>query len=137
MSKYSLEQIAPENSLGMRFTTVYGPNAKPNMLIPRILRNDVPYVNVNHKRDFIHINDLMNAIDILMIENIRGVIDIGTGNSHKLTDLIDYFKIDCEKKLGLENERLENKADTTTLNRLGWKPQIDLYDYIKKNRSVN
>ena len=41
------------------------------MLIPRILRNDVPYVNVNHKRDFIHINDLMNAIDILMIENIR------------------------------------------------------------------
>ena len=81
------------------------------MLIPRILRNDVPYVNVNHKRDFIHINDLMNAIDILMIENIRGVIDIGTGNSHKLTDLIDYFKIDCiEKKLGLENERLENRG---------------------------
>ena len=24
MSKYSLEQIAPKNSLGMRFTTVYG-----------------------------------------------------------------------------------------------------------------
>ena len=33
MSKYSLEQIAPENSLGMRFTTVYRPSAKPNMLI--------------------------------------------------------------------------------------------------------
>ena len=27
MSKYSLEQIAPENSIGCRFTTVYGPNA--------------------------------------------------------------------------------------------------------------
>ena len=33
-----------------------------------------------------------------MTENINGVIDIGTGNSHKLTDFINYFKIDCEKK---------------------------------------
>ena len=137
MSKYSIEQIAPENSLGMRFTTVYGPNAKPNMLIPRILRNDVPYINTNHKRDFIHINDLMSAIDILMIENISGVIDIGTGYSHQLTDIIDYFKIDCEKKIGIENERLDNKADTTTLNRLGWKPKVNLYNYIKENRNVN
>ena len=71
MSKYSLEQIAPKNSLGMRFTTVYGPNAKPNMLIPKILRNDVQYINTNHKRDFIHIDDLMSAIDILMLSKYK------------------------------------------------------------------
>ena len=62
MSKYSLERIAPENSLGMRFTTVYGPNARESMLIPRILRNDVPYINTNHSRDFIHVDDLVRAI---------------------------------------------------------------------------
>ena len=137
MSKYSLEQIAPENSLGMRFTTVYGPKAKPNMLIPKILRNDVQYINTNHKRDFIHVDDLMNAIDILMKSKLKGVVDIGTGHSHQLTDIIDYFKIDCEKKIGSENERLDNKADITTLNSLGWKPKINLYDYIKENRNVN
>ena len=137
MSKYSLEQIAPENSLGMRFTTVYGPKAKPNMLIPKILRNDVQYVNTNHKRDFIHIDDLMSAIDILMKSKLNGVIDIGKGNSYQLTDIINYFKIDCEKKIGSENERLDNKADITTLNSLGWKPKINLYDYIKENRNVN
>ena len=137
MSKYSLEQIAPKNSLGMRFTTVYGPKAKPNMLIPKILRNDVQYVNTNHKRDFIHIDDLMSAIDILMLSKLNGVIDIGTGNSYQLTDIINYFKIDCEKKIGSENERLDNKADITTLNSLGWKPKINLYDYIKENRNVN
>jgi len=32
MSKYSLERIAPANSLGMRFTTIYGPNARESML---------------------------------------------------------------------------------------------------------
>ena len=138
MSKYSLEQIARKNSLGMRFTTVYGPKAKPNMLIPKILRNDVQYINTNHKRDFIHIDDLMSAIDILMLSKLNGVIDIGTGHSHQLTDIINYFKIDCEKKIGSENERLDNRnADITTLNRLGWKPQINLYDYIKENRNVN
>ena len=137
MSKYGIEQIAPENSLGMRFTTVYGPNAKPNMLIPKILRNDVQYINTNHSRDFIHVSDIMSAIDILMTENIRGVIDIGTGKTNKLVDIIDYFKIDCESKIGNDNERLDNRADITTLNRLGWKPQVDLYDYIKKNRMVN
>ena len=137
MSKYSIEQIAPENSLGMRFTTVYGPNAKPDMLIPKILRNDVQYINTNHKRDFIHIDDLIRAIDLLMIENVKGVIDIGTGHTHELVDLVDYFHIDCERKIGGLNERLDNKADTTTLNRLGWKPKINLYNYLKENRNVN
>ena len=77
MSKYSMEQIAPPNSVGMRFTTVYGPGARETMLIPRILRNDVPYINVNHKRDFIHVDDLCNAIVMLIDKNEYGVIDIG------------------------------------------------------------
>ena len=34
MSKYALERVAPANSMGMRFTTVYGPNARETMLIP-------------------------------------------------------------------------------------------------------
>ena len=137
MSKYSLEQIAPENSLGMRFTTVYGPNAKPNMLIPKILKNDVSYINTNHKRDFIHVDDIISAIDILMIENVKGVLDIGTGYTNDLVDIVDYFKIDCERRIGGENERLDNTADTTTLNRLGWKPKVNLYNYIKEIKNVN
>ena len=35
---------------------------------------------------------------------------MSTGHSHQLTDIIDYFKIDCKKKIGSENERLDNKA---------------------------
>ena len=121
----------------MRFTTVYGPNAKPNMLIPKILQNDVSYINTNHKRDFIHVDDIISAIDILMIENVKGVLDIGTGHTHDLVDIVDYFKIDCERRMGGENERLDNTADTTTLNRLGWKPKVNLYNYIKEMRNVN
>ena len=38
MSKFYMEQIAPKNSLGMRFTTVYGPGAREGMLIPKLIK---------------------------------------------------------------------------------------------------
>ena len=137
MSKYSLEQIAPENSIGMRFTTVYGPNARKTMLIPRILRNDVPYINTNHSRDFIHVDDLVRAIDSLIKSNLKGITDIGSGKTNNLIELMDYFKIDCKRVVGNAFERLDNLADNTLLNTIGWSPKIDLYNYIKENRNDN
>ena len=137
MSKYSMEQIAPPNSVGMRFTTVYGPGARETMLIPRILRNDVPYINVNHKRDFIHVDDVISAILLLLHNSYKGIIDVGTGVSNKLTDIISNVGIEAKGQIGGDNERFDNKADTSTLNSFGWKSNIELFDYIKKNKVVN
>ena len=137
MSKYALERVAPDNSMGMRFTTVYGPNARDTMLIPRILRNDVPYINTNHSRDFIHVDDLVRGIDNLMKSNLTGVTDIGSGTTNNLVELIEYFGINCERVVGEQNERLDNLADNTLLNKIGWSPKINLYDYIKENKHVN
>jgi nucleoside-diphosphate-sugar epimerase len=137
MSKYGLEQVAYANSLGMRFTTVYGPNARESMLIPRILRNDVPFINTNHSRDFIHVNDLVRAIDSLIHSNLVGVTDIGTGVTNKLLDIVDYFKINCQRVVGNMFERLDNKADNTLLYNIGWQPTINLFEYIKENKNVN
>ena len=137
MSKYALERIAPANSMGMRFTTVYGPNARETMLIPRILRNDVPYINTNHSRDFIHVDDLVRGIDTLIKSNLRGVTDLGSGTTNNLVELIKYFGINCKHVVGEQNERLDNLADNTLLNKIGWSPKINLYDYIKENKHVN
>ena len=137
MSKYSMEQLDHNNSVGMRFTTVYGPGARKNMLIPKILRNDIQYLNVNHVRDFIHVNDIINAVQVLMNNTFRGVIDVGTGVSNKLVDIADYFKIDYKSVIGGETERIDNTADTSILNKFGWRAKINLYDYIEKTRSVN
>tara|TARA_R110001592_G_scaffold275169_1_gene542225 strand:+ start:288 stop:1019 length:732 start_codon:yes stop_codon:yes gene_type:complete len=137
MSKKSLESIAPKNSVGMRFTTVYGPGAREHMLIPRILRDDVPFIHTNHTRDFIHINDLMMAIDTLMKTDFKGICDVGRGESYNLIELLTYFGIDAEKRIGNEFEREDNKADNKVLNKLNWSTTIDLYDYIKENKNVN
>jgi nucleoside-diphosphate-sugar epimerase len=137
ISKYALELIAPTNSVGMRFTTVYGPNAKKDMLIPRILRNDVPFIHTNHTRDFIHVNDVISAIETLMSSDFTGVLDIGTGETNNLVQLVDYFGIECERLVGKENERLDNKADISILKDLGWKPKVDLYSYIEDQKHAN
>lgn len=137
MSKYGMEQLEHPNSLGLRFTTVYGPNAREKMLIPKILRNDVQYLNVNHIRDFIYVDDVISAIDTVLHKDIRGVIDVGTGLSNKLVDIAKYFKIDYEPRIADETERLDNTANTKILNSLGWHAKMNLYNYIEENKNAN
>ena len=136
MSKYGMEQLEHPNSLGMRFTTVYGPGARETMLIPKILKNDIEYLNVNHTRDFIHVDDVISAIYTVLQNDVRGVIDVGTNISNKLIDIADYFKIDYENRIADETERLNNTADTKILNSLGWHAKTNLYGYIEENKNV-
>ena len=136
MSKYGMEQLEHPNSLGMRFTTVYGPGARETMLIPKILKNDIEYLNVNHTRDFIHVDDVISAINIVLQNDVRGVIDVGTSISNKLIDIADYFKIDYQNRIADETERLNNTADTKILNSLGWHAKTNLYGYIEENKNV-
>ena len=103
----------------------------------KILNADVQYLNVNHIRDFIHVNDIVNAVQIMMDNSFRGVVDVGTGISNKLVDIADYFKIDYKSVIGDETERLDNTADTSILNKFGWRAKINLYNYIEENRNVN
>ena len=138
MSKYSMEQLNHNNSVGLRFTTVYGSGAKKNMLIPKILNNQVDYLNINHIRDFIHVNDVVQSIQVMMNNNtFRGIVDVGTGISNKLVDIADYFKIDYKPVMGDETERIDNTANTSILNKFGWRAKINLYGYIEENRNVN
>ena len=136
MSKYYMETIAPHNAIGMRFTTVYGPGAREQMLIPKILKDDVPYINVDHVRDFIHVDDIMSAIGTLMINKIkkRKVVDIGTGLGFNLLDILSHLNIEVkDKRMGTIFERKDNVAHIGTLTKMGWMPQTNLLDYLKEN----
>jgi len=135
-----METIAPHNALGMRFTTVYGPGAREKMLIPRLLRDDVPYINVDHKRDFIHITDIMTAIGFLIVNKIkkRKVIDIGTGVSNNLLDILSHLNMEVkDKRMGTMFERKDNIANISVLQELGWSPTINLFDYLTGEKDGN
>ena len=137
MSKFYMETIAPHNALGMRFTTVYGPGAREQMLIPKILRDDVSYINVDHSRDFIYIEDLLTAINFLIVNKPprkRKVIDVGTGASHNLLDILSHLNMEVkDKRMGTMFERKDNKAQIGVLSEMGWVPKTKLLDYLKEN----
>jgi len=131
-TKFLMEKMAPEGSVGMRFTTVYGPNARDDMLIPMIERDAVQYINVDHSRDFIHVYDLITAIKLLMNSKLCGKIDIGTGCSISLKAIRDLLNLQVEERVGQHYERQDNEADINILNSLGWNPNIKLLDYLKE-----
>lgn len=137
MTKYTLEKLAPHTSTGLRFCTIYSNSQqRPNMFVPRLLRNQIEYIHTNHKRDFIHIDDVCSAITFLMNREAHGVYDIGTGISTPLKEITDFFDINVEEKIGGENERLCNKADISKLTDFGWKPQIKLFEYLKSQKDL-
>lgn len=136
MTKFILEQLAPKDSLGLRFRTVYGSEKRPEMFIPKLLRNDVEYIN-NHTRDFIHVADVCRAITLLLNSDTTGVIDVGTGKAVHLQALIDAVGVDVPMRQGTAYELTDNVANPIELFNLGWKPRIGVIDYLVQEKTLD
>jgi hypothetical protein len=73
----------------------------------------------------------------MMIDNQEcGIIDVGTGISNKLVDIMEHCKITYQGRIGKENERKDNKAEISNLTKYGWKPEINLYKYLDKEMEM-
>jgi len=136
MTKFILEHIAPKDSLGLRFRTVYGGDKRPEMFIPKLLRNEVEYIN-NHTRDFIHVADVCRAITLLLDSSTTGVIDVGTGKAVHLKALIDAVGIDVPMRQGTAYELTDNVANPKELFDLGWSPEIGVIDYLVQEKALD
>ena len=130
-SKRAMEAVAPSDSLGMRFTTVYGQNSRKEMLVGRIRDKKLAYVT-NHSRDFIHVDDICSAI-IKNLDNtvLAGTIDIGTGKSVGVKELAESVGINVPLVPGDTCEAQDNTADITPLLSTGWKPKYDVMEFVK------
>lgn len=130
-TKKAMEAIAPEKSLGMRFHTVYGIDSRPDMMYRKLLDNTAEYYT-DHTRDFTSVKDVVSAIDILLNNNLSGVVDIGTGQPTKVEDLVSAAGRDLPLK-EVTGEQESSKADTWVMESLGWKPQHNVLDDMKKD----
>jgi nucleoside-diphosphate-sugar epimerase len=121
----------------------YGPGDKEGKLIPllkNITNNSKEICEIKNpgSRDFLHINDIAEAIFTVLDKNVDGVINICSGISYDLDDLL----VRALKHRGLSfNDRklanTDNKQKIVSivgsnhmLLKLGWKPKEDLYKYI-------
>ncbi len=131
----------------LRIFNVYGPGQKDKFLIPKIIKQlHQPEItlfdNIKDKRDYIYIDDLIGAINILLKHTFNGVeiFNIGTGYSHSAEDIIkEIEKITGEKKLLKINktsqrrgEFKEERANIEKICSFGWRPLIPLTAGLKK-----
>jgi nucleoside-diphosphate-sugar epimerase len=132
-SKRVMEEIAPENSLGMRFHTVYSNNPREGMLLWLIQNNKLNYIT-EHSRDFIHVDDLCDAIIVLLKTDATGIVDIGMGESYSVKELAELAGMkDLPIKPGMDSERQKtqaNKRDIEILHKMGWKPKYNVKNFL-------
>ena len=126
-SKYIVEQAADRypNTLGMRFHTVYSDLPRKGMFLDKLINNQLEYVTTHH-RDFIHIEDLCDAIELLIESQLNGILDIGTGESVKVQTLTSGLPI----RLNTVHERQYTKANIEKLTNLGFKPKYNIRKFL-------
>lgn len=128
-SKYVLEELAAryDNTLGMRFHTVYSDSCpRENMFFNKLVNGTLEYTT-RHSRDFIHLEDVLDAIEILIKKDyVKGTIDIGTGNPVRIQDLAP----DLPVRLNTPGEREWTCANTEKMKALGWKPKYTVEKFL-------
>ena len=133
MSKWINEQMAPPNSVGMRFTTVYGPDSRDNMMYGMLKDGTAPYVT-NHRRDWIHVEDVCSAIRYLAPSTVCGPVPIGFGESIPVRKLAEAFgQGDLPVKTDTPGEAEDNVADISLMMSTGWTPMINILDTVNAN----
>ena len=128
-SKYVLEELAARypNTLGMRFHTVYSNNCtRENMFFWKLLNNKLEYVT-SHYRDFVHLEDVLDAIEILIAkDHVNGIIDIGSGIPVRIQDLAPHLPI----RLNTIGEREWTCANLEKMKALGFKPKYTVEKFL-------
>ena len=128
LSKYVDEFMAPKNSVGLRFSTVWGEGARDTMLISKIKLGIVEYATT-HTRDFINVADVVNAIQTI-IDNPEeiGVFECGCGIAFKVDQLVANNGFDVPVTEGEDFELESNVLPSERLRALGWQPVVNVME---------
>ena len=136
ISKKVNEVQAPPNSVGMRFFNVYAERVSRTDMLYRMLEDKTATYLTRHKRDWIHVDDIVSAIATLIPSSYTGVLDVGTGDPVSVIDLATKMGMGhLPIKEDTPGERDITCADPSKLMELGWRPTINILDTVKTNES--
>lgn len=137
--------------VNLKLEHMYGPDDDESKFVTRIIRqllnevDTIPLTDGIQKRDFIHVNDVVNVYSDLVKLNLNdqySEFEVGSGISISIKTIVEYCKAIVEQKFrrplktqlcfGQIAKRVgepnEIKADTIELSKLGWFPKINLID---------
>ncbi|MCL5985012.1 MAG: GDP-mannose 4,6-dehydratase [Actinobacteria bacterium] len=135
--------------ISTRFFNAYGPRETNPYVIPHLmeqLKNGETRIrlgNLEPKRDFIHTEDLTDAIISLINLNVddHDVFNIGTGREYSVLEIVKYLQDAIGSKFEvIPDERFIRKIDrmhllsdiSKIIKATGWHPKKDLNEGLKE-----
>ena len=130
----------------IRLFSVYGQNSAKHLvttkIITQILNNSsIQIGNLFPKRDFIYINDVINAIELILTKT-KGYneFNVGTGKSHSILELCNILKKISGSKIPIKSLKSKSRkkeindiyANSNKLKKLGWRPNYNLEKGLKE-----
>ncbi len=91
------------------------------------------YGDGSKRRDFTHIEDIVSALSSIKDRQAWGyTFELGRGKNYSIKEIADMFDWEIIYAPDKEGEAQETLCtDTLAREILGWKPKIDIRDYIK------
>jgi len=126
---------------------IYGPGQSDRFLIPEIIlqtlskTKEIKVQDLSPKRDFVYIDDLIDAIMLSMnTEGNYNILNIGSGKSYSVKEIIDLIqKIANTNKPVISNDNIRKNeipdviADISFAKEiLNWSPKFSFEDGLKK-----
>jgi nucleoside-diphosphate-sugar epimerase len=130
----------------LRPFNVYGPGQPDHFLIPSIVRQlnggeSIHVMDLEPKRDYVYVSDLADAIALVIKQPRRFlVLNIGTGESHSVAELINTLQRLKHTDLPVTSARerrpdeiLDCRADISAAQReIGWSPRVTLDEGLRR-----
>ena len=124
----------------IRLSNVLGNNKKDNIIndiISQINKNKIILKNIDTTIDFIDIRDVTKVVDECILNNLKGIYNLGSGNGIKTIDLVKkILKINNKNnKEIIQRDNVSRKTfNVLNVNKikkeLNWKPKYDLEQSI-------
>ncbi|MHA8104534.1 NAD-dependent epimerase/dehydratase family protein [Aquirufa nivalisilvae] len=125
---------------------VYGPSQLNSFLIPSIINQlgnkDINLQDSRPKRDYVYIDDLVEAIKIAISEEKIGanIYNIGSGISNSVQEVVDMLIQISNSKANIKYANIERQGEVLNTvadiekikSDLGWRPKVDLQEGLMR-----
>jgi len=133
-----------KNATILRLSNVYGNNMPKNNVFSDIFRQidkaEIVLNDIYPIRDYVFIDDVIQAIYLCILKKFRGILNIGTGVGYSVNELASFILNEVKKKNTLIKSRNSSNTNNTCLilniakakKEIEWTPKIKLKTGIKK-----
>ena len=142
------QRVSGLQAVSLRYANVYGPRQDPEgeagvvaIFIQKMLNNEQAVINGNGRqtRDFVFVDDVVEANLAMMGQETQGTYNVGTGVETSINDLfrilVQHTGSNCKEVHGpsKKGEQPRSVIDNTKLrHEVSWEPKADLSEGLKK-----